>query len=209
MNKKISKVLKKLEKKIKYEERYHHKIPHEDRMLAITRDTGIFYNTFLKIQNPKRILEVGTSTGYSTLWFADAILSQKAKIVTIEQSSKKIEIATRNFKNAGVSKIIQIKQGNAKKTLNQMLKDFKKNKSSKYFDFVFIDADKEEYRFYFETCLKMLKKGGIIAADNITYPERFQKHIKKYLDYVYNKKHIQTVIIPIGNGQQISIKEKN
>jgi predicted O-methyltransferase YrrM len=208
MDKKISIVLKRLESKSNYEEKNFDKIPHDERMLAITKDTGIFYNTILRMQKPKRILEIGTSTGYSSLWFADAILGLKTKILTIEQSQKKIEMATRNFKSAGVSKIIQIKQGNAKDILNQMLKEFRKNKSKKYFDFIFIDADKEEYRFYFDASLKLLKKGGIIAADNIIYPERFQMYIKKYMAYVYTKKNIQTSIIPIGNGQQISIKIK-
>jgi len=208
MDKKISIVLKRLESKSNYEEKNFDKIPHDERMLAITKDTGIFYNTILRMQKPKRILEIGTSTGYSSLWFADAVLGLKTKILTIEQSPKKIEMATRNFKSAGVSKIIQIKQGNAKDILNQMLKEFRKNKSRKYFDFIFIDADKEEYRFYFDASLKMLKNGGIIAADNIIYPERFQMYIKKYMAYVYTKKNIQTSIIPIGNGQQISIKIK-
>ena len=208
MDKKISRVLKRLEKKSNYEEKNFDKIPHDERMLAITKDTGIFYNTILRMQKPKRILEIGTSTGYSSLWFADAVLGLKTEILTIEQSQKKIDMATRNFKSAGVSKIIQIKQGNAKDVLNQMLKEFRKNKSRKYFDFVFIDADKEEYGFYFDASLKMLKRGGIIAADNIIYPKRFQTYIKKYMDYVYAKKNIQTSIIPIGNGQQISIKIK-
>jgi predicted O-methyltransferase YrrM len=208
MDKKISRVLKRLENKSNYEEKNFDKIPHDERMLAITKDTGIFYNTILRMQKPKRILEIGTSTGYSSLWFADAVLGLKTEILTIEQSPKKIEMATRNFKSAGVSKIIQIKQGNAKDILNQMLKEFRKNKSRKYFDFIFIDADKEEYRFYFDASLKLLKNGGIIAADNIIYPERFQRYIKKYMDYVYTKKNIQTSIIPIGNGQQISIKIK-
>ena len=203
MDKKISRVLKRLEKKSNYEEKNFDKIPHDERMLAITKDTGIFYNTILRMQKPKRILEIGTSTGYSSLWFADAVLGLRTKILTIEQSQKKIEMATRNFKSAEVSKIIQIKQGNAKDILNQMLKEFRKKKSRKYFDFIFIDADKEEYRFYFDASLKLLKKGGIIAADNIIYPERFQMYIKKYIDYVYTKKNIQTNIIPIGNGQQI------
>jgi predicted O-methyltransferase YrrM len=208
MDKKISRVLKRLENKSNYEEKNFDKIPHDERMLAITKDTGIFYNIILRMQKPKRILEIGTSTGYSSLWFADAVLEQKTKILTIEQSQKKIEMANRNFKCAGVSKIIQIKQGNAKDILNQMLKEFRKSKSRKYFDFIFIDADKEEYRFYFDAGLEMLKNGGIIAADNIIYPERFQMYIKKYMDYVYTKKNIQTSIIPIGNGQQISIKIK-
>jgi predicted O-methyltransferase YrrM len=208
IDKKIFKVLKVLEKKARYEEKNYRSITHENRMLAITKETGIFYNILLRIQKPKRILEIGTSTGYSTLWFADAILKQKAMILTIEQNPKKINIANNNFKNAGVSKIIKIKQGNARNILNQMLKEFKTTYSRKYFDFIFIDADKEEYSYYFDTGLQMLKTGGIIASDNIIYPERFKKHIKKYMTHIYKKKNIQTIIVPIGNGQQISIKTR-
>lgn len=206
MNKKISKVLEQLEKKSQHEQKNYHKIDHDERMLAITKDTGIFYNMILRMQKPKRILEIGTSTGYSTLWFADAVLGQNAKITTIEQNPKKIKTSTDNFHRAGVSKIIQIKEGNAKKVLEQMLKEFRASKTKRYFDFVFIDADKEQYSFYFDAGLEMLKVNGIIAADNIIYPERFKKYIKKYMAHVYKKNHVQTVVVPIGNGQQISIK---
>lgn len=208
MNRKISKILDKLEKRSQYELKNYHKIDHSERMLAITKDTGIFYNTLLRAIKPKRILEIGTSSGYSTLWFAEAIMNQKSKIITIEENPNKIKMATNNFQKAGVSKIIQIKQGNAKQVLSQMLSEFKKSRTEKYFDFVFIDADKEQYLFYFDVALQMLKKDGIIAADNIIYPERFQKHIRKYLTHVRKKSDVQTSIIPIGNGQQISIKTK-
>ena len=208
MNKKITRILTELEKSSQYELKNYHKISHDERMLAITKDTGIFYNTLLKMQKPKRILEIGTSMGYSTLWFADAVLDQNSKIFTIEQNPKKIKIATKNFQKAGVTKIIEIRQGNAKEILNKMLSEFKKSKTKKYFDFVFIDADKEQYSFYFEIGLQMLKKDGIIAADNIIYPKRFNRYIKKYLTHIGKKKNIQTVIVPIGNGQQISIKTK-
>lgn len=208
MNRKISKILDKLEKRSQYELKNYHKIDHSERMLAITKDTGIFYNTLLRAIKPKRILEIGTSSGYSTLWFAEAIMNQKSKIITIEENTNKIKMATNNFQKAGVSKIIQIKQGNAKQVLSQMLSEFKKSRTEKYFDFVFIDADKEQYLFYFDVALQMLKKDGIIAADNIIYPERFQKHIRKFLTHVRKKSDVQTSIIPIGNGQQISIKTK-
>ena len=208
MNKKIARIITEMEKRSQYELKNYYKISHDERMLAITKDTGIFYNTLLKIQKPKRILEIGTSTGYSTLWFADAVLDQNSKIFTIEQNPKKIKIATKNFQKAGVSNIIEIRQGNAKEILNMMLIEFKKSKTKKYFDFVFIDADKEQYSFYFEVGLQMLKKNGIIAADNIIYPKRFNKYIKKYLTYIGKKNNIQTIIVPIGNGQQISMKIK-
>lgn len=200
---KIAQVLHSLEKRADYEKENFTKIHHDKRMLAITRDTGIFYNTLLKIQKPKKILEIGTSFGYSTLWFASAI-GKKSKIITVEKNPKKIKFAKKNFQKAGVSDMIEIKEGIAKDILIQLGKS-KRTKES--FDFIFIDADKEVYPFYFDICLPMLKKGGIIAADNIIFPRKFKKHIKKYLEHINEIKDIQSITIPIGNGQEISFKK--
>ncbi|HEY4680792.1 MAG TPA: O-methyltransferase [Nitrosarchaeum sp.] len=206
MNKKIAQVLRSLEKRADYEQKNYSKIHHNKRMLAITKDTGIFYNMLLRIQKPKKILEIGTSFGYSTLWFADA-MDKNSKIITIEKNPKKIKLAKKNFDKAGVSGMIEIKEGIARDVLIQLSK-FKKSKIQARFDFVFIDADKEEYPFYFDICLPMLKKGGIIAADNIIFPRRFKKHIKKYLNHINEIQDVQSIIVPIGNGQEISFKKK-
>ena len=202
MNKKISHVLHSLEKRAEYEQKNYSKIHHDKRMLAITKDTGIFYNMLLRIQKPKKILEIGTSYGYSTLWFADAM--NNSKIITIEKNPKKIKLAKENFRKAGVTKKIEIKEGIARDVLIQL----SKSKPKERFDFIFIDADKEEYPFYFDICLPMLKKGGIIAADNIIFPRRFKKYIKKYLDHISTVKNVQSITVPIGNGQEISFKKK-
>lgn len=207
MNKKIAQVLHSLEKRSNYEEKNYKKIPREKRMLAITKDTGIFYNILLKTHKSKKILEIGTSVGYSTLWFADAIIGKNSKIITIEQNPKKITIAQKNFRKAGVFKMIEIKEGTAKDVLLELKKSVKLNYRN-YFDFIFIDADKEQYSLYFDICLSILKKDGIIAADNILYPTRFKKHIKKYLDHVRRISSVESITIPIGNGQEISFKKK-
>jgi predicted O-methyltransferase YrrM len=202
LNKKIAQVLRSLEKRADYEQKNYSKIHHDKRMLAITKDTGIFYNILLRIQKPKKILEIGTSYGYSTLWFADAM--NNSKIITVEKNPKKIKLAKENFRKAGVSKKIEIKEGIARDVLIQL----SKSKSKEQFDFIFIDADKEEYPFYFDICLPMLKKGGIIAADNIISPRRFKKYIKKYLNHISTVKNVQSITVPIGNGQEISFKKK-
>lgn len=207
MNKKIAPILRSLEKRSNYEEKNYKQIPREKRMLAITPYTGIFYNILLKTHKPKKILEIGTSVGYSTLWFADAIIGKNSKIITIEQNPKKIIIAQKNFRKAGVSKMIEIKEGTAKDVLLELKKSVKSN-SKNYFDFIFIDADKEQYSLYFDICLSMLKKDGIIAADNILFPTRFKKYIKKYLNHVREISSVESITIPIGNGQEISFKKK-
>jgi len=206
LNKKIAQVLHSLEKRADYEQKNYSKIHHDEKMLAITKDTGIFYNMLLRIQKPKKILEIGTSTGYSTLWFADA-MSKNSKIITVEKNPKKVRLAKKNFHKAGVSNRIEIKEGIARDVLIQLSK-FKKSKTQERFDFIFIDADKEEYPFYFDICLPMLKKDGIIAADNIIFPRRFKKYIKKYLNHINGVQNVQSITIPIGNGQEISFKKK-
>jgi len=205
LNKKITQVLRSLEKRAKYEEKNHEKIHHEHRMLAITKDTGIFYNILLKTHRPRKILEIGTSVGYSTLWFAGAI-NKKSKIITIEKNPDKIERAKKNFQKAGVSDRIEIKQGVAMDVLIQLRKSI--SRPQMHFDFIFIDADKEQYSSYFDICLPMLKKDGILAADNILFPIRFKKHIQKYLNHINSIRYVESFTVPIGNGQEISFKKK-
>ncbi|MGI0003390.1 MAG: O-methyltransferase, partial [Nitrosopumilaceae archaeon] len=162
----------------------------------------------LKAVKAKKILEIGLSTGYSTLWFADAVIYNTKKperqnaITTIEQSQYKIQIAKKNFEEASVSEIIDIKEGTAKDILSDLSKKFEKRQD--LFDFVFIDADKENSIEYFETCLPMVKKGGIIAADNILD----SNDMKKYAKYTQKKPDVVSVTVPIGWGEEITFKTK-
>ena len=88
------------------------KVAPDQEMLTITADTGMFFSVLLKAIKARSILEVGTSTGFSTLWFADAMdKSHSTRIITIEMNPKKVERALKNFKEAGLDKMIEIKQG--------------------------------------------------------------------------------------------------
>lgn len=201
MNEHILTVLKKLENRSRLEETDQVMVNHEDRMLAITEDTGQFYNLFLKAIKAKRILEVGTSVGFSTLWFADAVLDNGGTITTIEQNPSKIERAKANFKESKVDHIIKNLHGEAIKILNQLAEN---NKNQ--FDFAFLDADKELNNEYFDLILPMIKVGGIIATDNILYPEKFRPIMKKFIDHIEKIPNIQTFTLKLGNGEQISMK---
>ena len=158
----------------------------------------------LKSINAKKILEIGMSVGYSGLWFADAIMSntKDGQIITIDREQFKIDSATRNFEEAGVSSLIKIREGEARKILHEIKEEFGEN----YFDFIFIDADKESYIEYFDLCLPLVRKGGIIAADNILFPERFNKMMADYLSHVRNNPNVQSVTVPIDNGEEVTIK---
>ena len=205
INEKIQNVLSRLEKDINYENSHRTEIPSEKRLNCISKNIGMFYNIMLKSINAKKILEIGTSVGYSGLWFADAVMSSTqsdGQIITIDREKFKIDKATQNFEEAGVRSLIKIKQGEARKVLHDIKEEFGKN----YFDFIFIDADKESYIEYFDLCLPLVRKGGIIGADNILFPERFNEMMGDYLSHVRNNPNVQSVTVPIDNGEEITIK---
>jgi predicted O-methyltransferase YrrM len=204
LDSKIDTVLKKIEEQEKFEQENPYETPNPEKLLAIGRNTGIFYNVLLKSKDAKKILEIGMSAGYSTIWFAEAISKKPGgKIITIDQDKKKIERAKRNFEDAGLSDLIDIRHGDA---LEVLLDIKNESNSSESFDFVFIDADKERYIQYFDVILPMVKPGGLIGADNILFPERFQKFTNLYVKHVRNNPKIRSVTIPIDNGEELSLK---
>jgi len=204
LNSKIDTVLKRIEEQEKFEQENPYEIPNPEKVLAIGRNTGIFYNILLKSKDAKKILEIGMSAGYSTIWFAEAISKKTGgKIITIDQDKKKIERAKKNFEDAGLSDLIDIRHGDA---LEVLLDIKNESNSSESFDFVFIDADKERYIQYFDAILPLVKPGGLIGADNILFPERFQKFTSLYVKHVRNNPKISSVTIPIDNGEELSLK---
>ena len=217
-NTKISKVLSRLEEQSKRERSGEVVIPRPEMMLAITLDTGIFFNITLKAMRAKRILELGTSCGYSTLWFAEALMQisemsntrQEKTIITIEMDHSKIERANKNFDEAGVKDLIELKEGQADDILSEISKNYDNENylknGNRLFDFVFFDADKENLRYYFDLVLPMLRVGGIIATDNMLYPEEYRPMMIDYTNYIKNKPNIESVMVPIGNGEELTIK---
>jgi predicted O-methyltransferase YrrM len=205
INEKIQNVLLRLEKDINYENSHRDEIFPQERMNCISKNIGMFYNIMLKSINAKKILEIGMSVGYSGLWFADAVMSNTqsdGQIITIDRERFKIDNAKKNFEEAGVSSLIKIRDGDARKVLHDIKEEFGKN----YFDFIFIDADKESYIEYFDLCLPLVRKGGMIGADNILLPERFNEMMVDYLSHVRSNPNVQSVTIPIDNGEEITIK---
>ena len=195
---KVLRVISRLNRQSNRERSGRVKVAPDQEMFAITADTGIFFSVLLKAIKARRILEVGTSAGFSTLWFADAMgKNHSTRIITIEMNPQKVERALKNFKEAGVDKIIEIKQGIALDLLRKL-----KGK----FDFVFLDADKENIIRYFDIVLPMVRIGGIIAADNMLYPNHFRSAMRKYARHVHTKPNIQSVTVPIGMGEEITIK---
>ena len=201
----ISKVLDELEIQSSLEKARKVDVPQKDRMLAITKETGELLNMILRLKNAKNILEIGTSTGYSTIWCAEAIYEKSGKIITIENNPEKIKRANENFQKAGMVDNITIKEGNAIKILKELNAE---EKYHRFFDFVLIDADKENIREYFDLILPMVPIGGAVITDNMLYPEKYRQEMKKFSEYLKSNSSVRTTTVPIGNGEEITIKIK-
>ncbi len=199
----ISKTLDELETQSLLEKSRKVDVSPENRMLAITKETGELFNMILYLKNAKNMLEIGMSVGYSTIWCAESISKRSGKIITIEQNPNKIKRARKNFQKAGVTDVITIKEGLAIDILQELSRQ---DEYRNFFDFVLIDADKENIIKYFDLVLPMIPIGGVIITDNMLYPEKYREDMKKFSKHIKKNPKLQTITSPIGNGEEITIK---
>lgn len=129
--------------------------------ISITPSQGKFLQILAKLCHAKRILELGTLGGYSTIWLARA-LPIDGKLITIEIDPQHAEVAQKNLINAGVADRVDIHVGKSLELLPQLV-----DKGEEPFDLIFIDADKPPYAKYFELCLRLARQGSVIVLDNV------------------------------------------
>src|SRR5688572_12793500 len=129
--------------------------------ISVSANQGKFLQVMAQLVNAKRILEVGTLGGYSTIWMARA-LPDEGKIITLELDPKHAAVAQNNIERAGVADKVEIRVGKGIDSLSQMIQD-----KEPAFDMIFIDADKPPYAEYFQAALKLSHPGSLIIADNV------------------------------------------
>jgi predicted O-methyltransferase YrrM len=129
--------------------------------ISVAPNQGKFLQLLATVQGARNILEIGTLGGYSTIWLARA-LPADGKLVTLEAEPLHANIARKNIARAGLEKIVEIRLGQARDTLKQLVAEKRGP-----FDFIFIDADKESYADYFSWSLKLSRRGTCIIADNV------------------------------------------
>jgi predicted O-methyltransferase YrrM len=129
--------------------------------IDVAPNQGKLLHLLARIQGAKRILEIGTLGGYSTIWLARALPSN-GKLVTLEVEAKHAEVAKANIERAGLSSIVELRLGPALESLSQLQKE-----NALAFDFIFIDADKQNIPGYLEWSLRLSRPGTIIVTDNV------------------------------------------
>jgi predicted O-methyltransferase YrrM len=162
-----------------------------------------FLHLIIKISNIKTVLEIGTFTGLSALSIALA-LPDDGKLVALDKDEGTNKIALDFFKKANQDNKIQTIVKPALDSLDEL-------KNSK-FDMVFIDADKMNYKEYYERSLKLLDKGGLIIVDNVLWHgevadednlDKYTINIRDFNTYVANDKRVEQIIVPLGDGMTV------
>jgi caffeoyl-CoA O-methyltransferase len=162
-----------------------------------------FLHLIIKTSNIKTVLEIGTFTGLSALSIALA-LPDDGKLIALDKDEESNKIAVSFFKKANQDNKIQTIVKPALDSLEEL-------KNSK-FDMVFIDADKMNYKEYYERSLKLLDKDGLVIVDNVLWHgevadennlDKFTVNIRDFNDYVANDKRVEQMIVPLGDGMTV------
>jgi len=162
-----------------------------------------FLHLIIKTSNIKTVLEIGTFTGLSALSIALA-LPDDGKLVALDKNEGTNKVALDFFKKANLNNKIQTIVKPALDSLEELRND--------KFDMVFIDADKMNYREYYERSLKLLDKGGLIIVDNVLWHgevadegnlDKYTINIRDFNTYVANDKRVEQIIVPLGDGMTV------
>lgn len=167
------------------------------RMLNITPDTGPFLVFLIRALKAKRVLEIGTSNGYSTLWLAHAVQPIGGNVTTVEISSYKADMAQRNFSRANLQSLIDLKLLDAG--------EFLRRQAPESFDFIFLDSYRLEYPVWWNDLHRVLLQGGVLVSDNAT---THAHEMAEFTRLVQQTPGCISLSVPVGHGQLVILKEE-
>jgi predicted O-methyltransferase YrrM len=167
----------------------------DEMLLPVGRATGTLLNLLAREAGARRILEVGSSFGYSTVWLADAARAVHGKVISLELKREKTEYATAQLARAGLADFVEFRVADALESLAALAGPF---------DLVLIDLWKNLYVPVFELLHPKLAPGALVVADNMIEPASARPHAQAYRHAVQAARDMTSVLLPVGNGIELS-----
>ncbi|MCX8102942.1 MAG: O-methyltransferase [Candidatus Bipolaricaulota bacterium] len=164
---------------------------------------GRFLYLLVRLSRAKRILEIGTAIGYSTIWLARACAPVGGRVVTMELNPQIAQEAQRNIAEAGLKRRVKVLVGDGMDLLPRLRGKF---------DFLFLDAEKHQYKTLLNLALPKLKRGALIVTDNVLWsgrvaqpnPDETTRAIQEFNEYLRTHPALETVIVPLRDGLALS-----
>lgn len=159
---------------------------------------GRFLHILAGLVEAKRILEIGTATGYSAIWLGRA-MSKGGKLITFEADGERRGEAQRNIREAGLDGVVEIRLGDGLELIKEI---------QGVFDMIFLDSDKEQYPLFLDPCMSKLRKGGLLVVDNCLWSgevakkngSRATEAIRKFNQEALSDPRLFSLIVPIRDG---------
>ena len=167
----------------------------DEFLLPVGRAAGMLMNLIVKQADARRILEVGSSYGYSTVWLAEAARAIDGRVISLELRAAKTEYARAQLARAELERFVEFRVGDALASLAQLPGPF---------DFVLLDLWKDLYVPVFEQLHPKLAPGAIVVADNMLQPESARAHARAYRERVHATPEMTSVLLAVGNGLEVS-----
>jgi predicted O-methyltransferase YrrM len=165
------------------------------RLLNITRDTGEFLAVTVRATVARRVLEIGTSNGYSTLWLGEAAKAIGGSVTTVELAEHKTRLASENIARSGLAPFITLVHADAGVLLRQ-------SEESAY-DLVFLDSERREYPGWWPNLRRVLRPGGLLIVDNAT---SHREQLAPFVALVKADPAFAACLIPVGKGEFLAVK---
>ena len=195
MDPKIEAVLAEYDARSEHERLNHATMKRDDFLLPVGPQTGALLNQLIKGAKATRILEIGTSYGYSGVWLAEAARETGGKVITLDVADYKQAYAKAAFERAGLDGFVEFHCGSALDTIAQLPGPF---------DFVLLDLWKDLYVPCLDLFFPKLAPGAIVVADNMLQPAASRPEALAYRQAVRAKPGVSSVLLPIGSGIEIS-----
>jgi predicted O-methyltransferase YrrM len=167
----------------------------DEMLLPVGHAAGVLLNLLIQEGDARRILEVGSSYGYSTQWLAAGARAVKGKVTSLELQAPKVEYARARLARAALADYVEFRIADALDSLRALTGPF---------DFVLVDLWKDLYVPVFELLYPKLAPGAIIVADNMLQPESARPHANAYRERVRAAPGMSSVLLSVGNGLEVS-----
>jgi predicted O-methyltransferase YrrM len=165
------------------------------RMLNITRDTGEFLAVLVRATAARRVLEIGTSNGYSTLWLAEAARATNGTVTTVECDDDKTRLASANFARSGLGPFMTQVQEDAGRFLQRGHQDS--------YDLVFLDSDRGQYCAWWPDLRRVLRPDGLLIVDNAT---SHAQQLAAFVELVNDDAEFSCCLVPVGKGEFLATR---